>query len=106
LFVVFNNGMHGMCVTRQQLFFDGRIEGSRYPAISAAQIASGFGARDGLWAGSAGTADELHDRLQDYSSIADRPGVLELRVGQEQLPPFTPFLAADAPILQTDFVEA
>jgi len=28
LFVVFNNGMHGMCVTRQQLFFDGRIEKS------------------------------------------------------------------------------
>src|SRR5262249_47030964 len=42
LFVVFNNGMHGMCVTRQQLFFGGRIESTRYPAVSVSQVARGL----------------------------------------------------------------
>jgi acetolactate synthase-1/2/3 large subunit len=97
LFVVFNNGMHGMCVTRQQLYFDSRIEGSRYPAVSIADVARGLGATDRLWVGSAGTSDELRRRLSDYLQ-ADRPGVLELRLCREEVPPFSPFLPADAPI--------
>lgn len=97
LFVVFNNGMHGMCVTRQQLYFDGRIEGAQYPAISVGQIARGFGSRDRLWVGTAGSAYELAKRLTDYAALSDRPGVLELRLEREQIPPFTPFLASDAP---------
>ncbi len=97
LFVVFNNGMHGMCVTRQQLYFEGRIEGSRYPAISVADMARGMGGLDRLWVGSASSAGELRDRLSDYHARADGPGVLELRLGREQIPPFTPFLSSDAP---------
>jgi acetolactate synthase-1/2/3 large subunit len=102
LFVVFNNGMHGMCVTRQQLFFEGRVEGSRYPAISVAEMARGLGSPSGLWVGSAETTDQLEEQLADFGSLGDRPGVLELRLGQEQIPPFTPFLAADAPVYQAD----
>jgi acetolactate synthase-1/2/3 large subunit len=97
LFVVFNNGMHGMCVTRQQLYFEGRIEASRYPAISVADVARGLGAPDRLWVGTADTTDELREQLADYSRFADCPGVLELRIGREEVPPFTPFLSADAP---------
>jgi acetolactate synthase-1/2/3 large subunit len=97
LFVVFNNGMHGMCVTRQQLYFGGRIEGSRYPEISVADMARGLGARDRLWVGSADTAEQLYQQLSDYRALTDGPGVLELRLGREEMPPFTPFLAADAP---------
>jgi acetolactate synthase-1/2/3 large subunit len=97
LFVVFNNGMHGMCVTRQQLYFGGRIEGSLYPAISIAEVARGLGSRDQLWVGSANTTDELTKSLTDYGAQADRPGVLELVLGREQIPPFTPFLSSDAP---------
>jgi acetolactate synthase-1/2/3 large subunit len=100
LFVVFNNGMHGMCVTRQQLYFDGRIEGSRYPAVSVADIAQGLGSPDRLWVGSAGSSSELSKQLSDYLHT-DRPGVLELRLCREEVPPFTPFLPADAPIYQT-----
>jgi acetolactate synthase-1/2/3 large subunit len=96
LFVVFNNGMHGMCVTRQQLYFGGRIEGSRYPEISAAQMARGLGG-DRLWVGSADTAEQLYQQLSDYRALTDGPGVVELRLGREEIPPFTPFLAADAP---------
>jgi len=95
LFVVFNNGMHGMCVTRQQLYFDGRIEGSRYPATSVADMARGLGDADHLWVGSASSSAELSELLRDYR--ADRPGVLELRLCWEQVPPFTPFLPATAP---------
>ena len=95
LFVVFNNGMHGMCVTRQQLYFGGRIESSRYPAISVADVARGLGPADRLWVGSAGTAEELAALLEDRAAWADRPGVLELRLGREEVPPFTPFLPAD-----------
>ncbi len=97
LFVVFNNGMHGMCVTRQQLYFEGRIECSRYSPISVAKVARGFGPPHRLWVGSAGTIEELNEALEDSSSWTNRPGVLELRLGREEMPPFTPFLPADAP---------
>jgi acetolactate synthase-1/2/3 large subunit len=97
LFVVFNNGMHGMCVTRQQLYFGGRIESSRYSAASIAEVARGFGTPDRLWVGSAGSVGELEELLEDNPCRSGRPGVLELRLCREEVPPFTPFLAADAP---------
>jgi acetolactate synthase-1/2/3 large subunit len=97
LFVVFNNNMHGMCVTRQQLYFGGRIEGSRYPTVSIADLAHGLGSSERLWVASAGTTEELSLSLCEYFSRADGPGVLELRIRAEQIPPFTPFLASDAP---------
>jgi acetolactate synthase-1/2/3 large subunit len=100
LFVVFNNGMHGMCVTRQQLYFGGRIESSRYPAISVAEVARGLGPPDRLWVASAGTVEELAEALRDEPTRAGRPGVLELRLSREEMPPFTPFLPADAPTYQ------
>jgi acetolactate synthase-1/2/3 large subunit len=96
LFVVFNNGMHGMCATRQQVYFENRIEGSRYPAVSIADFAGGLGSPESLWVGSAGTTVELRKLLSDYRHV-DRPGVLELRLCREEVPPFTPFLPADAP---------
>jgi hypothetical protein len=46
--------------------------------------------------GSAGTAAALREHLSDYRH-ANRPGVLELRLCREEVPPFTPFLPADAP---------
>lgn len=95
LFVVFNNGMHGMCVTRQQLYFEGRIEGSRYPTVSVAEVARGLGSPDSLWVGSAGSVNELESCLLDYLRV-ESPGVLELRLCREEIPPFTPFLPADA----------
>jgi acetolactate synthase-1/2/3 large subunit len=97
LFVVFNNGMHGMCVTRQQLYFDGRLEASRYPAISVAATARGLGSPDRLWVGSAATTEELSRCLGEYQAHREGPGVLELCLGREEIPPFTPFLALDAP---------
>lgn len=99
LFVVFNNNMHGMCVTRQQLFFESRLECVCYAPVDIALIARGFGPPYRLWVGSAGTVDELRHQLEDYSNHADLPGVLELRLLREEVPPFTPFLPEYVPII-------
>jgi len=97
LFVVFNNGKHGMCVTRQQLYFDGRIEASRYPAIDVVSVARGLGAPDRLWVGRASTRAELRIQLDDfYAAASGGPGVLELWLPRDELPPFAPFLAIAA----------
>jgi acetolactate synthase-1/2/3 large subunit len=92
LFVVFNNNMHGMCVTRQQLFFESRLECVRYAPVNIDLIARGLGTPDQLWVGSASTVDELRYQLEDYRKHTDLPGVLELRLLHEEVPPFTPFL--------------
>jgi len=99
LFVVFNNGGHGMCVTRQQLFFESRIECSRYAEPSIAQIARGFGGPSQLWVRSAETVAELDHTLGCLDQWSWRgPAVLELVLRHEEVPPFTPFLDADAPV--------
>ena len=102
LFVVFNNGAHGMRVTRQQLFFDSRIECSQYADVNVADVARGLGSPSQLWIGSAQTRAGLESALASYDAWGDRgPGVLELVLRQEEVPPFTPFLPADAPVSDT-----
>lgn len=96
LYVIFNNSMHGMCVTRQQLYFDARIESSTYRYVDVAQVARGLAPAERLWVGKATTLYELEAALEDYAQGCDRPGVLEIVTAQEQLPPFVPFLPAGA----------
>jgi len=95
LFVIFNNGMHGMCVTRQQTFFDGRLECVRYAPVDVSTLARAFGGPDRLWVGTASTRDELLAALREHVAHAFRPGVLELILAREELPPFTPLLPKD-----------
>lgn len=100
LFVIFNNRMHGMCVTRQQLFFASRLECVSYPEVNVDSVARGLGPADRLWVGSAGTEQELAACLDDYRRCPEPiPGVLELRLRREEVPPFTPFLPADEPTM-------
>ena len=97
LFVVFNNMKHGMCVTRQQLFFNGRLECTRYDEVDVSALSRGLGREEGLWVGRASSEDELREQLMTYTSFnADRPGVLELVLPVEEIPPFTPFLQKGA----------
>jgi len=97
LFVVFNNNAHGMCVSRQQLLFEGRVECSRYSAIDAAAVARGLGPRETLWSARVHTKAELIDRLAEYETgHVHGPGVLELVLTREELPPFGPFLGEKA----------
>ncbi|HEU4405584.1 MAG TPA: thiamine pyrophosphate-binding protein [Polyangiaceae bacterium] len=114
LFVVFNNNMHGMCAIRQQLLFESRFECVRYAALDVAGVARGLAGPDALWVGAAQSVRELHRCVEDYfASASDRPGVLELRIAQEEMPPFVPFLPKHAPridrlrpsILPSDVVE-
>jgi acetolactate synthase-1/2/3 large subunit len=97
LFVIFNNNMHGMCATRQQLFFESRLECVRYAPVDIAKIAQGFGSSERLWVGSASTVTQLRHQLKDYMKHAHLPGVLELQILRQEIPPFTPFLSQDAP---------
>ena len=107
LFVVVNNGGHGMCVTRQQLYFNGRIECSRYARPSIAGIARGLGDPADLWVGSADTPEGLECALKALDDWRWRgPAVLELNLGTEEVPPFTPFLRADAPVEEVPGVYA
>lgn len=96
LFVVFNNGKHGMCVTRQKLYFAGRVEASEYARVDVATVARGLGDASKLWVGSAATSMQLRKELDAYRTCGG-PGVLELVLTREEVPPFAPFLSADHP---------
>ncbi|MGA5816962.1 thiamine pyrophosphate-binding protein [Kitasatospora sp. NPDC094028] len=104
LYVIFNNAMHGMCVTRQQTFFDARIESVRYAPVDIGTVARGLGGPDRLWVADVDSREQLDLALADYAARAAAapagtglPGVLELRLSQEEVPPFTPFLPLDEP---------
>lgn len=93
LFVVFNNQKHGMCVTRQEIFFEGRKTCTDYGQLNVESIARGLGPEQSLWTGQASTEDELTDLLENYhQNFSKGPGVLELHLPYEEVPPFTPFL--------------
>ncbi|HVJ88939.1 MAG TPA: thiamine pyrophosphate-dependent enzyme, partial [Labilithrix sp.] len=97
LFVVFNNNKHGMCVTRQKLFFEGRVECAEYAGVDVAAATRGLGDEKRLWIGRASTRAELTQVLAEYDALDFAgPGVLELCLLREEEPPFSPFLKADA----------
>lgn len=97
LFVVFNNAAHGMCVTRQNLLFEGRHEATRYDRVSIATTARGLGPANRLWVGRATTRGEMARLTAQYDAQGPMTGVLELVLEREEMPPFAPFLKADAP---------
>ncbi len=82
-------------MTRQQLFSAGEITATTYPKLDVASIGRGLGEPDRLWVRSVGTRAELESALATWATV-DGPGVLELRLPHEEVPPFTPFLGADA----------
>jgi acetolactate synthase-1/2/3 large subunit len=93
LWLVFNNNMHGMCITRQELYFSGRIEGNTYSTVDISTIAKGLGNSDQLWVASANNGEQLQAHLDDYHTHhINKPGVLELKITREEMPPFMPFL--------------
>ena len=100
LFVVFNNAKHGMCVTRQQVYFQSRIECASYDSVAVAELCRGFGTSDQIWVGEASTLADLDAALDELSDWQwSGPAVLELTLRREEVPPFAPFLPADAPVI-------
>ncbi|MFZ5479288.1 MAG: thiamine pyrophosphate-binding protein [Myxococcota bacterium] len=92
LFVVFDNHMHGMCAVRQQLWFGGRLVAAEYPRADLAAVARGLGSPQDLFAASVGDEDGLHEALRDWWDGPPRPGVVDVTISVEELPPFAPFL--------------
>lgn len=88
-FVIFDNSAHGMCVTREQLFYEGTYS---YNSFSPADIAAGARALfPSLTAVEAATAEQLRDTLLATNATAG-PALVCVRCDPDDMPPFTPFL--------------
>ena len=92
LFVVFNNAMHGMCVMRQQKFFEGRLECVRYPPVDVAAVARGARRAGSPLGGVRADARRVDGRAGGSGGqcrSTRRSGTCAVR---EEIPPFTPLL--------------
>jgi acetolactate synthase-1/2/3 large subunit len=107
LFVVFNNSGHGMCVTRQQLYFEGRIAASTYHDFSAARVAEGLSGRHPFFSARVDSISGLEAAIAAFNHQAHLPGILEIFNYQEEWPPFAPFYKEVGPVLErkTDFAQ-
>lgn len=90
LWVFFNNSQHGMCTSRQRHFFNNRLTCAKYGDVDIDRVVSGLDSSNTLWHGQANDSKEMKRLLDDYFSKGSRPGVLELKIGIEEIPPFFP----------------
>ncbi|GAB0103682.1 hypothetical protein JMUB6875_26550 [Nocardia sp. JMUB6875] len=88
-FVVFNNNAHGMCVTREQVYYSGEYSFNRF---RAAEIGAGVAAMfPDLPAWTARTLTEFENALEKTRAIPG-PAFIELQCDPDEIPPFAPFL--------------
>ncbi|WP_245568831.1 thiamine pyrophosphate-binding protein [Nocardia concava] len=88
-FVVFNNNAHGMCVTREQVYYSGAYSFNRF---RAAEIGAGVAAMfPDLPAWTARTLTEFENALEKARAIPG-PAFIELQCDPDEIPPFAPFL--------------
>ncbi|OBI04200.1 acetolactate synthase [Mycolicibacter heraklionensis] len=91
LFVLLNNNAHAMCVTREQLFYDGFYSYNRFtPSQLGDGLATMFPGLSAIDVDDAGTFDAV------LASALDREGptVISVECAADEIPPFAPFLAA------------
>jgi len=87
-FVIFNNNSHGMCHTREQLFFSGDYS---YNLFRPARIGDGAAAMfPGLDAVTARTTQELSTALT-RAEASSSPSLICVDVDPAEMPPFRPF---------------
>ncbi|MFI9724366.1 thiamine pyrophosphate-binding protein [Streptomyces sp. NPDC052396] len=87
-FVVLNNNAHGMCYTREQLFFSGEYS---YNLFHPARIGEGAAALfPGLSAVTVRTVGDLRTALS-RAFTARRPALVCVNVDPAEMPPFQPF---------------
>ncbi|MBQ1159217.1 thiamine pyrophosphate-binding protein [Streptomyces sp. A73] len=92
-FVIFNNQSHGMCHTREQLFYAGDYS---YNLFRPARIGDGMAAMfPGLDAVTARSAGELRAAL-DRAHAGRSPALICIEVDPAEVPPFRPFQHAIA----------
>jgi len=100
LFIVFNNNMHGMCVTRQQQYFSNRVTASTYGNLDVAKTVKGLGNKNRLWVACARNTSDLENHLTEYyQKFSGKPGVLEIKINLDEVPPFLPFLSENPEII-------
>lgn len=96
LVIVFNNNMHGMCALRQKLYFESRFECVSFKSpVDFPALARSLGGSGQLWTKRATSAKELEFALNEYYAGPVIPGLLEICLGLEEMPPFLPFMTAD-----------
>jgi acetolactate synthase-1/2/3 large subunit len=89
--VLLNNNAHGMCVTREKLFYGGEYSYNRFtPSRLGAGLAAMF---PGLSAVDVAEVGELPDALR-AAVAGDGPSVVSIECSADEIPPFAPFLAA------------
>lgn len=93
-FVLFNNNAHAMCVTREQLYYDGTYSYNRF---SSSRLGAGLSA---MFPGmpSVDVAD-VADLSGAVASALDAhgPSVVSVECSADEIPPFAPFLAVTRP---------
>ena len=88
-FLLFDNHAHGMCVTREQLFYDDLYSYNRFgPSRLGAGLATLF---PGLASIDVVTIDELSTALQTALDV-DGPSVVSVECSADEIPPFANFL--------------
>lgn len=93
-FVLFDNHAHAMCVTREQLFYQGRYSYNRFgPSRLGAGLAAMF---PGL---TAFDVTELHGLPRALAMALDTegPSVLSVECSADEIPPFAAFLTTASP---------
>ncbi len=88
-FVLFNNNAHGMCVTREQLFYDDLYSYNRFrPSQLGAGLAAMF---PGLASIDVTDLDGLAAAMRAALNV-DGPAVVSIECAADEIPPFAPFL--------------
>ncbi|MBF0442926.1 MAG: hypothetical protein HQK54_13550, partial [Oligoflexales bacterium] len=91
LYLLFNNHSHGMCVTRQSIFFGGRKIASTYPHFCIKQIVSGLQESEKNLVACATNINEFSNLLQKYfENQKAGTGIIEIALENEEIPPFIP----------------
>jgi acetolactate synthase-1/2/3 large subunit len=88
LFVVLNDQGHGMCRTRQRVFFDDRFEAVNYSAVNICQIAEALATPASLFSRRVESESALIEALDNYQKQTVPTGIIEIMINQEEWPPF------------------
>ena len=92
-FVLFNNNAHGMCVTREQLFYDDLYSYNRFrPSRLGAGLAAMF---PGLPSIDVADLDGFAPAMRAALDV-DGPAVVSVECAADEIPPFAPFLVQQA----------
>ncbi|WP_156763097.1 thiamine pyrophosphate-binding protein [Mycobacterium sp. E787] len=100
-FVVFNNNAHGMCVTREQLFYDDLYSYNRF---RSSRLGAGLAAMfPGLASVDVADLDGLASAMRAALDTGG-PAVVSVECAADEIPPFAPFLTPTIKENRTDVV--